>query len=61
MTEYNIVGWHHRLNGHEFEQALGDDEGQCCSPWSAAVHDVVISRAGGDFICIFTAWNQGRQ
>ena len=31
------VGWHHWLNGHEFEQALGDDEGQgsleCCSPW----------------------------
>ena len=32
-----IVGWHHRLNGHEFEQTLGDNEGQgslvCCSPW----------------------------
>ena len=32
-----MVGWHHRLNGHEFEQALGDGEGQrslvCCSPW----------------------------
>ena len=32
-----MVGWHHRLNGHEFEQALGDSEGQgslvCCSPW----------------------------
>ena len=31
-----MVGWHHRLNGHEFEQALGDDEGLgslvCCSP-----------------------------
>ena len=30
-------GWHHRLNGHEFEQTLGDSEGQgslvCCSPW----------------------------
>ena len=30
-----MVGWHHRLNGHEFEQALGDGEGQgrpeCCS------------------------------
>ena len=33
-----MVGWHHRLNGHEFEQTLGDSEGQgslvCCSPWS---------------------------
>ena len=32
-----MVGWHHRLNGHEFEQALGvgDYEGSlaCCSPW----------------------------
>ena len=31
-----MVGWHPRLNGHEFEQALGDGEGQgslaCCSP-----------------------------
>ena len=31
------VGWHHQLNGHEFEQALGDGEGQrslaCCSLW----------------------------
>ena len=32
-----MVGWHHRLNGHEFEQApgLGDGQGglECCSPW----------------------------
>ena len=28
MTEDEIVGWHHRLNGHEFEQAPGDSEGQ---------------------------------
>jgi hypothetical protein len=32
-----MVGWHHRLNGCEFEQALGDSKGQrslaCCSPW----------------------------
>ena len=31
------VGWHHWLNGHEFEQTVGDSEGQgslaCCSPW----------------------------
>ena len=36
-TEDEIVRWHHRLNGHEFEQAPGDSEGQgnlaCCSPW----------------------------
>jgi len=32
-----MAGWHHQLNGHEFEQTLGDGEGQgslaCCSPW----------------------------
>ena len=28
MTEDEMVGWHHRLNGHEFEQAPGDHEGQ---------------------------------
>ena len=37
MTEGEMVGWHHRLNGHEFEQAPGDGEGpeslECCSPW----------------------------
>ena len=37
MTEDEVIGWHHHLNGHEFEQALGDVEGQgslvCCSPW----------------------------
>ena len=36
MTEDKITGSHHRLNGHEFEQTLGDGEGQrslaCCSP-----------------------------
>ena len=30
MTEEEIVGWHHRLNGHEFEKALGDGERQRC-------------------------------
>ena len=32
-----MVGWHHRLDGHEFKQTPGDGEGQgslvCCSPW----------------------------
>ena len=36
MTEDEMVGWHHRLNGHDFEQAPGDGEGQgsleCCNP-----------------------------
>ena len=37
MTEHEMVGWHHPLDGHEFEQALGNGEGkgsqECCSPW----------------------------
>ena len=37
MTENEMVGWHHQLNGHEFGQAPGDGEEQgslvCCSPW----------------------------
>ena len=36
MTEDEMVGWHHRPKGHEFEQALGDGDVQgglaCCSP-----------------------------
>ena len=36
-TEDEMVGWHHRLNEHEFEKALGVGDGQgslaCCSPW----------------------------
>ena len=39
-----MVGWHHRLNGHEFEQAPRDSEGQgslvCCSPWAHKELDV---------------------
>ena len=43
-TEDEMVGWQHQLNGHEFEQTLGDGEGQgslaCCSPWDPKVrHD----------------------
>ena len=37
MIEDEIVGWHHLLNGHEFEQTQGESEGQgslaCCSSW----------------------------
>ena len=44
VTEDEMVGWHHWLNGHEFEQTLGDREGQgslvCCSSWRCRVrHD----------------------
>ena len=43
-TEDEMVRWHHWLNGHEFEQALRDDEGQgslvCCSPWGPKEWDM---------------------
>ena len=42
-TEDEMVGWHLQLNGREFEQALGDSEGQgslaCCSPWGCKESD----------------------
>ena len=44
MTEDEMVGWHHQLNGHELKQAPGDGEGQgslaCCSPWGHKELDV---------------------
>ena len=43
MTEGEMVGWHHQLNGHESEQIPGDSEGQgslaCCSPWGCQESD----------------------
>ena len=49
MTEDEVVGWHHRLNGHEFEQAPKDSEGQgglvCCSPQDRRVgHDLTTEQ-----------------
>ena len=38
MTEDEIVGWHHQLNGHKFNQILGGSEGR--EAWQAAVHEV---------------------
>ena len=44
MREDEMVGWHHRLNGHEFEQALGVGVGQgsltFCSPWCRKESDM---------------------
>ena len=42
-TEDEMIGWHHRLNGHESKQTAGDSEGQgtlvCCSPWGRKESD----------------------
>ena len=44
MTEDEMVEWHHRLTGHEFEQTPGDGEGlgslACCSPWGCKILDM---------------------
>ena len=44
MTEDEMVGWHNQLNGHEFEQTLGDGEEQgglaFCIPWSLKQMDM---------------------
>ena len=71
MTEHKMVGWHHLLNGHEFEQALGDGEGQgsllCCSPWGCKESDtteqlnnnkVIQFLSGRTRIWISTVWPQ---
>ena len=42
MTENERVGWYHRLNGHEFEQVPGDDEGQ------GSLESMGLQRVGND-------------
>ena len=42
MTENEMIGWYYGLNEHEFEQALGDSEGQ--QSWDAAVHGAAESQ-----------------
>ena len=54
-----MVGWQHQLNGHEFEQALGDGEGQgslaCCSPWGYG-HDLITEQQQdfGGIVCVLS-------
>ena len=52
-----MVGWHHRFNGHEFEQALGDGEGQgslaCCSPWGHKESDMTEQLNNNDMLYPF--------
>ena len=43
MTEDETARWHHRLDGHEFEQTQGVGDGQ--GDWHAAIHGVAKSRA----------------
>ena len=65
MTEDKMVGWHHRMDGHEFEQVPGVGDGQgslvCCSPWghkesdtSEGLNWILIPPLGfTGFACLF--------
>ena len=56
MTEDEMVGWHHWLNGHEFEWVPGVGDGQgslvCCSPWSLKESDMT-ERLNGTILVVF--------
>ena len=56
MTENKMAGWHHWLNGHEFEQALGDGEGRgslvCCSPWGRKESDTTEQLINNNVVII---------
>ena len=49
MTEDEMAGWHHRLDGHEFELTLGVGDGQgglvCCSPWGRRVRHTLVTKS----------------
>ena len=60
MTEDEMVGWHHRLDGHEFEQAPGVGDGQgslgCCSPWGRKEPDMTALQKGEASHSSILAW-----
>ena len=51
-----MVGWHHELGGHEFDQAPGDGDGQgsqaCCSPWGYMTKHVCMGVEGDGLVAI---------
>ena len=60
MTEDEMVRWHHQLNGHEFEQAPGDSEGQgslvCCSPQGHKQSD--MTEQVNNMVALFSAFQE---
>ena len=54
MAEDEMIGWHHRLDEHEFKQALGVDDGQgslaCCSPWGCKELDTTERLNGTEIL-----------
>ena len=64
MSEDEMVGWHHRSDGHEFEQAPGVGDGQgslaCCSPWGRKESDLTeglnrLTKCTGKYV-MFMNW-----
>ena len=57
MTEDKMVGWHHQLDVHEFEQDLGVGDGQgslvCCSPWGHKELDMTEVTEHTAHICTY--------
>ena len=47
-TEDEMVGWHHQLDGHEFEQTLGVGDGQGSLAWGSKELDMGLQRVGHD-------------
>ena len=66
-AEDEMVGWHHRFSRHEFEQALGDSEGQghlvCCSPWGCKELDTTerLNNSNNLYFLYLTAQTQRLQ
>ena len=64
VTEDEMVGWHYLLNGHEFEQPLGDSEGQGSLAWGSPFrsqrvgHDWATGGIQSTWMCLFSAWLQ---
>ena len=70
MTDDEMVGWHHRLNGHGFGWTLGVGDGQgglvCCSSWSHKESDTTSQLKNNKITCNFydvgeTKANDGRE
>ena len=60
MTEDKMVGWHHRLNGHEFEQTSGHGQGQgslvCCSQWGHKESDTTEQQLNNNKTMSGSSW-----
>ena len=64
VAEDEGVGWHHRLDGHAFEQTLGHDEGlgslACCSPWGPRIRRDLVTEQPQQQQLAWTCLNQGK-